>query len=612
MYVQVVLGLPVEGPFDYSVPDEFYKKIRVGIRVRVSFRTRKMVGYVIKLTQKTNIKNTKPILEVLDSSPVLNKEMLLLTKELSNYYCCSWGEAIEAAIPPALRKDRIMPTLAGQNRKVGNTNPEIILWHDMDSGERWERFIPEIKNTLNNHKSVIMLLPDISSVMQAKKRIESSIDCSLSILYRKQPNELEEWARIREGKVNIVIGTRSAIFAPLNNLGLIIIDEEQDSVYKQEQTPHYHAREVAFMRVDIEKIRLLMASASPSLESLYLSRKNKIKYLPLAKKRSFPEIKILDTGNLLSSARKRKPILTRYLEDCIIFELNAKGKVLLFLNRKGFATFASCRYCGGVLICPRCNINLVYHFSENVLRCHYCNFKTPPPKICPSCNSGYIRYFGLGAEKIESELSRLFPQARIKRWDGRKIEVSDADIFIATESFLKTGDYNFDLVAVLAVDNSLNRVDFRSSEKTFALLVKLLELTEKKFIIQTNLPGHYCFRALENKDINIFYEQELKQRKQLGLPPYKHIGLVKLRGAKEERLKQTSQKLFTLLKKNNKSKNIKIISVNPFSPSKLRGNFYWQILVSAVNPLGITKFLKTHLKKFSHSGIIVTVDIDPI
>ncbi|MCX5703811.1 MAG: hypothetical protein NT066_04905, partial [Candidatus Omnitrophica bacterium] len=263
--------------------------------------------------------------------------------------------------------------------------------------------------------------------------------------------------------------------------------------------------------------------------------------------------------------------------------------------------------------CPRCNINLAYHFKENILNCHYCNFKMAAPKICPNCNAGYIKYTGLGTEKIESELFRVFAQARIKRLETQDwCDLKDIDIVVATSSIIKQTDYRFDLIGVLNIDNSLNRIDFRSSEKAFDLLVGLTRLTDKKMIIQTRLAHHHCFKALLNKDINMFYDEELRQRKQLYFPPYRHIVLVKLRGRKEERVKEASYALFERLNKGNKDRGIKIISVNPGQPSKLRGSFYWQILISSTSPLKITKFLRIHLKTFLHSGIIVTVDVDPI
>lgn len=610
LYARVVLGIPVEGPFDYIVPLRLAKKIKAGARVWVTFRTKRMLGYVVELTKKTAIRKLKTILEVIDDYPILDKNILSLTKQLSDYYSCSWGEAIETALPEALRRGRTIADLRVTKHVKEKDNPKISLIHSIDNESRWNIYLKYIKETLDNHQSTIVLLPDIGSVLKAKETIFAGLGIEPVLLYRKQPKELGEWLKIREGKPSIVIGSRSGIFAPAHNLGLIIIDEEQDAVYKQDQVPHYHARVVGLMRSNIEKAKLILGSTSPSLESFYLAKKNKIEYTFIPKRQDFPEIKIIDTKSL--PFIKSDLIFAKYLKDCIVSTLNSSGKVLLFLNRSGFATFASCRHCGVVLKCPRCNINLVFHFKSNLLKCHYCNFKITPPQICPDCNSGYIRFSGVGTEKIESEISRIFPQARVQRLETRgHIDINDADIFIATKSVIKERDYNFDLTGVLAIDNSLNRIDFRASEKTFALLAGLLGLTTKKIVIQTRLPHHHVFSSLINKDMDIFYNEELRQRKQINFPPYRHISLVKLRAKVLEKVKFASHKLFDLLDEHNKDKDIKIVSVNPGQPAKLRGNFYWQILITTPSVKKVTRFLKMHLKNFSHSGIIVTVDIDP-
>jgi len=615
LYAKIVLGIPVEGPFDYIVPEGLSEKIKAGSRVRVSFRTQQAVGYVVKLTKKSNINNVKPILALIDEVPILDKNILSLTKGLSEYYCCSWGEAIETALPEVLRKGRKISqniNIIEETSIRYDFRPEVTLLHDLDGDARWEIYLKSIKEALDSNRSIIVLLPDISSVLRAKEKIYAHLGIIPALLYRKQPQELSEWLKLKSGQAKIVVGTRSSIFAPLNNLGLVIIDEEHDPVYKQDQVPHYHAREVAYIRIKIEKAKLILGSGRPSLETFYSAKQDKIKYKFISRIKDFLQIKIIDTGYLDKISKQKNIFLSKYLEDSIAHTLNAQGKILLFLNRKGFATLASCISCGKSLRCPRCNVNLVYHFKDNILNCHYCNFKMQPPQICPNCNSGYIKYSGLGTEKIESELSRLFPQVRIKSLDSRKqIDFSDIDIFVSTQAIIKDPDCSFDLVGVLAIDNSLNRIDFRASEKTFALLIGLLKLTGKKMIIQTRLPGHSCFQALEKKDMDIFYAEELRQRKALKFPPYGHLGLIKLRGIKEERVKEASSSLFDRLNRF-KKRNIKILSVNSGQPAKLRGNFYWQILIRGKEPRNLSSFLKNHLKDFPHSGIIVTVDIDPV
>jgi primosomal protein N' (replication factor Y) len=616
LYAKVVLGLAVEGPFDYSVPVHMRGKIKKGARVWVQFCNRKRIGYVVEVARRTDIERVKPVLEIIDETPLIDESMLLLTRKLADYYYCSWGEAIEAALPEPLRKGSkaasSMKVVRPPADKPGSA--QQVLVHSADRRARWDIYLEAVKDTLDKGSSAIILLPDVNSAVKAKEELSARLGVSPVLLYRKESGEREEWLKIKDSEFNLVIGTRSAVFAPVSRLGLIIIEDEQDAAYKQEQVPHYHAREAAFMRCGIEKAGVILGSASPSLESIYLARKGEIGYRFIPAARELPEIKLLDMRSERRYLRQKNIIFSRYLQDSIMQVISQRGKSLLFLNRSGFATFASCRNCGTVLKCPRCNVNLVYHFKDNILNCHYCNFKMQPPRICPECDASYIRYAGAGTEKIESELSRVFPQAKISMMDdlpeeGRK----DADIFISTASIFKRDGYDFDLVGVLSIDNSLNRVDFRSTEKTFGLLTGLLALCGKKLIIQTGLPGHYSLRAIESGKADLFYDEELKQRKQLGFPPYRHLCLVKLRGKKEEKVKEASGALFDILHKGAvSSKKVKALSVNPSQPAKLRGYFCWQILLSCGSALAMARFLKLHLKKFHHSGIIITVDMDPL
>ncbi|MDD2702621.1 MAG: primosomal protein N' [Candidatus Omnitrophica bacterium] len=615
LYAKIVLGLKVEGPFDYFVPGHLEEKIKPGSRALVSFGFRKkVVGFVAGISSKTVIRNLKPVLDVLDDVPLLSRKMLELAGELAAYYCCSPGEVIETALPEELRRPRRIALRPVQGAAEFSREPgPARLIHDISGIQRWEIYRKEVHSVLNNGGSVILLLPDVPAVVRAKEMFTGYFPPDvIEVLYRKQPRELEIWQRIKEGRARIVIGTRSAVFAPLQNTGLIIIDEEQDFVYKQDQVPHYHAREAAFMRCRLEKAGFILGSRSPSLESYYLVKQGAARYEFLSRKDSFPEIKISDMRNMPLFELRKKSVFSRYLLDCIVATLKASGKTLLFLNRKGFATAAFCAVCGHVLKCGRCNSNLVYHYQTKELHCPYCTFAMPAPKLCPSCNSGYIKFSGIGTEKIESELARLVPQARIKRpTEHEALDVKGSDIVVASEGSIRSAEINFDLIGVLSIDSSLNRIDFRAGEKTFGLLSELWRMTDKKIVIQTLLPHHYCFTALQAKNTDVFYEEELKQRKQLRLPPFCHIAHLKLRGAKEEKVKEVSQALFESLLKNKKA-GVRVISVNPGQPSKLRGNYYRQILLGASSAVKIGRFLKPRLKSFKHSGIIVTVDVDPL
>ncbi|MBU1727002.1 MAG: primosomal protein N' [Candidatus Omnitrophica bacterium] len=628
LYAKVSLGLAVDVQFDYSVPEGLSKSIRKGARVKVDFCNRKKIGYVTGLTRQTKLKATKPIIDLIDRQPLLDDNMLSVTKELADYYCCSWGEAIETALPQALRrgvrlkeqvkeqvKEQGLSPLFGDcpcSLKNGNS-PSSLLIQDLDGQARWDVYLKEIQEVLARGLRVILLMPDIESLERAQELISAKIDCSIGLLYRKEAGELEEWSAIKEGKRDVVIATRSGVFTPCPGLGLIIVEEEDNSVYKQDQVPHYHAREVAFMRAKKEGIKLILGSQHPSLESIYLARKGKFEYRLIPRSKSYPEIKVSDMRFGYRQRKQNNLTFSKYLEDAFSKSLAAGEKCLLFINRKGFATFAYCHNCGVSLKCQRCNVNLVYHFDKNSLSCHYCNYKIGLPKICPACNSGYIKFSGAGTEKMESELSRVFPQAKIRRLDNlADLESDNPDIYIATSYIFKRVGLEFDLTGVLSIDNSLNRIDLRSSEKAFDLLLGLAGITRREMIVQSGLLSQHCFQALIKNDINIFYDEELRQRKQLDFPPYRHLALVKLRAKLEEKAQGAGRKLFDFLNKANTDKCLKIISVNPSQPSKLRGNFYWQILISADRAVRISAFLKKNLKNFRHSGIIVTVDVDPI
>ena len=596
LYAEVVLGLPVDGPFDYIVPVDLENKISLGARVWVNFRNKKEVAYVVGLSNKTIIKKLKEISALIDAEPILGEKLLLLTRQLADYYCCSWGEAIEAAIPDELRKGKeIGLAPLGSALPRASCSRSLLL----QGFDRADAYLKEIKLAISNRESAIVIFTDINAVLKFKEIIQQSLKIIPQVLYRKQPKELEIWVSVKAADFSVVLGTRSSIFAPVNNLGLIILDQEEDQVYKQEQSPHYHVREVALMRAEIESARVVFGSHSPSLESFYLVEKKQLEYQSIPSRFAYPQVQVIDLRRLAYAERKSKTLFSKFLIDAIAAVLEQKGKVLLLINRIGFATTAACHNCGVALKCPRCNINLVFHFDEDKLKCHHCNFKMEVPKICPSCNAGYIKYSGLGTEKVESELARIFPQAR-----------PDADIFVATSSVIKHQGINFDLIGVLAIDNSLNRVDFRAAEKTFSLLMGLVSLTSKSIIIQSANANHHCFQALIKNDPQLFYKEELKQRKQLNFAPFKHMILVRLRGESLEKVKQAACDLFEKLNKI-KTSSLKMLSLNPGQPAKLRGNFYYQILMRASSVEKANHFLKLHLKDGHYSGIIVTVDVDP-
>ena len=618
LYVNVALGLPPEGPFDYLVPESLEHLVKAGQRVWVNFRNKKEVAYVVGVSNKTGIKKIKEISSVIDSEPVLDASLLQLTRMMARYYCCSWGEAIETALPEELRKGKKVPAGAVNV----DVNPGVIpLEEDNEVGtvslkgngpvfdpprplfvqgfERLPVYLRETGEQLAAKKSVIILCTNIPSAERMEKIIRENFSAEVFISFRKQPDELEAWNRIRGKEFCVVIGTRSAVFAPVNNPGLIIVDHEEDQVYKQEQSPHYHARRVALMRGEVQGAKVILGSHVLSLEGYYLSQEGGLDLESVAPGLSYPKVEVIDARRTAYSQGKRRPMLSKYLSDAIQATLLEKGRVFLAANRKGFATAAVCHNCNTALKCPRCNINLVFHFQERQLKCHHCNFTMSPPDVCPNCNAGYIKYFGLGTEKVENELARIFPQARI-----------GSDIVVATASAGRLEE-KFDLVGVLEVDDLFNRVDFRAAEKAFFMLSGLTGLTSKRMIIQSSNAGHYCLRALVKNDPRIFYKEELRQRRQLNFAPFRHMILVKIRGTDQEKVKKDAQDIFQRLGKA-RHPGVKLLSLGPAQPAKLRGNFYYQILMRSPVVEKAGEFLRSRLKGERFSGIIITVDVDPV
>ncbi|MBM3244521.1 MAG: primosomal protein N' [Candidatus Omnitrophica bacterium] len=611
-YAKVVFNLAVSGPFDYIIPQALENKLHIGMRVKVPFGRRIISGFVIGITSKSSIKNLKKIISLIDGSAVLDKNLISLAGEMAAYYCCTDGEALDAIFP--LSSKKIKDSFVSDIKNSEDQSGKITVIHELRNEKRWVFYIEQLRFALGEGKQGIVVLPDAHSIKGAKSLVERELKATVAVLYRKQKDFTEEWLRVRKQQVQVIIGTRSAVFAPVNNPGVLIIEQEEDTVYKQDQSPHYHAREIAIMRQKIDNSNLVLGSAAPSLESYYLVKQKKAEYVSGLKDFIWPQVKVINLKGASSYVRQRGIVNLKFLADSISDALLNKQKALLFINRRGFATSSYCIHCGKAIKCPRCNCNLVYHYRSGNLVCHYCNYKIEPPKICPECNSGYIKYSGGGTEKIESELSRIFPQAKIKRLDdgGYNEETDSADIYVATQGVIKMPELKFDLGVILSIDSTLHRTDFRAGERAYSIFFNLAAFISQKIFIETSLSSHHSITSLISHDPLVFYENELKQRRALGFPPFKHFCLVKLRGTDEEKVEGVGSKLFEILKNSNKKKSISIISINPSQPPQKRGQYYWQILISSVWPEKISKFLKINLKDFRHSGIIVTVDMDPI
>lgn len=688
-YAQVVLGLPIDRAFTYSIPDNFQTSIRIGQRVEVPFGQRVMIGYIVNLINKTSINKKiafgnnsnaifsgwneipyhkiKPLKNILDQEPLLDEQMLQVTRRVADYYCASWGEVIEAAHPVNVRKrKRPLPAtvnlpnacqilqeskrqqrllLSPQQRLVlelivrgiEKKRYGIFLLHGITASGKTEVYLQAIAHVLAQGRSAIVLVPEISLTPQTVERFKSRFGQRVALLHSRllASERTLQWQRIKGGQAQIVIGPRSAVFAPVRNLGLIVVDEEHENTYKQQDaSPRYHAREVAILRAKIAGACVILGSATPSLEAFYQAKKGKIKLLCLPErvtKQDLPLVDIIDMRQEISM-RRGINIFSRSLETKIREVLRKNEQAILFLNRRGFSTYISCPKCGYVARCKRCNVSLTYHYATKNLVCHYCNFSVQPPQICPQCNSNYLRYFGIGTEKVESELHRLFPQARISRMDTDATSKRGAhdrilaafkegktDILIGTQMVAKGLDFpRVSLVGVVNADTALNLPDFRSGERTFNLLTQVggragRGEAEGKVVIQTYVPEHYAVDASITHDYRQFYRREIKSRKELRLPPFTHLVNLTLRSRDQKKVQELATDLSKRLKKKKKIKEIEVLGPAPAMISKIRGNFRWSVLLKGKTAPQLVRLLKSVLKSFRrYKGIMLSVDVDPI
>jgi primosomal protein N' (replication factor Y) len=662
-FAQVVLGVPVDRPFTYSIPEGLKDSVGIGQRVEVPFGRRVKTGYVVGFQSKTAIPRIRPLNNVLDREPFLDKEMLQLTRSVADYYCAGWGEVIEAAYPAGIRKrKRPLPELtplpsqaAGASKKHSLTSQQdsalkmitadirelkhqVFLLHGITASGKTEIYLQAIESVLARGSSSIVLVPEISLTPQTIERFRARFGGKVAVMHSRllSSQRISQWQRIKNGQASIVIGARSAVFAPVKNLGLIIVDEEHETSYKQnDPAPRYHAREVAVIRAKQASAVVVLGSATPSVESFYNAEKNRIKLLSLTRRvtrRDLPKVDIVDMRREVTARKRKVHIFSRAMEMKIRQMLRKSEQAILFLNRRGFSTFINCAKCGYVLKCKRCQVCLTYHYASRKLICHYCNFSLQPPRICPQCSASYLKFSGLGTEKVESELYRLFPQARIARLDSdvtvkreaHKKILSDfkegrTDILIGTQMVAKGLDFpRVSMVGVVSADTALNVPDFRSGERTFNLLTQVAGRAgrgqeEGQVVIQTYVPEHYAVVASTTHDYRQFYRQELKSRRELDLPPFYRLITLTLRSQSQKRVEAAANELSVELEKRSPEKGIRVLGPAPAMIARIRGNFCWNILLKGKDTEGLVKLLKLVLKDFRrYKGVKLGVDVDPV
>lgn len=724
MYIEVLTQISakaVDQYYTYHVPILLQDKIKIGIRVKIPFGNMVLEGFVmniidIPLYDKDKIKD---IIDVTDSSPVLNEEMILLGKYMSKTLLCSLVSAYQVMLPKALKAEinsnikikynkylRRTKTVEEIDNYIKNCKYEgqinilcklkesdvlitkmtstinTIIKHDLgeiylEEDKRYnyegttnykkitlneeqlkasnevitsfgisntfllygvtgsgktEVYMNIIEEALKQDKEAIMLVPEISLTPQVVGKFIARFGNIISVLHSRlsDTERYDEYRKITSGEARIVIGTRSAVFVPFTNIGVIIIDEEHTSSYKQENHPRYNAKDIAILRSKYHKCPVVLGSATPSLEAFARAGNKVYKLLVLSKRPSvstLPEVTIID---MKEEIKKGNFILSNTLKNKIKEKLDRHEQIILLLNRRGYSNIITCKECGYTEKCPKCDIAYTYHKTSNNLKCHYCGTAKLPSTKCPKCGSTNIKDYGLGTEKLEEELHKMF-DARIVRMDvdttskkGEHQKIIDAfgeyqyDILIGTQMIAKGLDFPLvTLVGVISIDSSLMAPDFRASENTFDLLSQVSgragrSTSKGEVIVQTYNPDHYSITLSKNHDYFGFYKEEMQIRKMLKYPPYYYLTLISISSKEYELGFKEANKIGNYLRSKLNTTTI-ILGPSMASIFKVNNIYHYQIIIKYQKDDNLINTLNFIINMYkTNNKVSVEVDFNPI
>ena len=723
MYVSVLTQIGVKAvdqTFFYHVPKLLENNIKIGVRVRIPFGNMILDGFVLGISDNSSYDNSKikDIINVIDEEPVLNKEMLLLGKYMSDNLLASLSSCYQVMLPKALKAevksnikikydrylhriksieeiDRYIDNckyesqinllcklkegdilitkmsssintiikygfasiiyeeckrykydgisnykrvnLTDKQRLVSDTiissfgKSDTFLLYGVTGSGKTEVYMDVIEKAINNGKSAIMLVPEIGLTPQIVGKFISRFGNVISVLHSKlsDSERYDEYRKITDGEAKIVIGTRSAIFVPFNNIGVIIIDEEHTSSYKQDNNPRYSAVNVAEWRSKYHNCPLVLGSATPSLESFAKAGNHVYKLLSLTERAGGSVLPIVNIVDMKEEVKKGNFILSDMLKNKISEVLSKGEQAIILLNRRGYSSTISCKECGYVYKCPNCDITYTYHKSSNNLKCHYCGYSMVLPNKCSICGSDNLKDYGLGTEKLEETLNSLY-KAKIVRMDvdttskkGQHQKIIDDfgehkyDILIGTQMIAKGLDFPLvTLVGVVSIDSSLTSPDYRASENTFQLLSQVsgrAGRSENKgeVIVQTFNPDHYAITLAKNHDYIDFYKEEMKVRKMLKYSPYYYMVLVSITSKDYELGFKEANKIGSYIRNNISSDSI-VLGPTMANMFKVNNIYHYQIIIKYRKDDSLMKVLKFIIDmQVKNNKIDVSIDFNP-
>ena len=675
-YLEIILNLPVNQGFTYSyIPPEKEKPELVpaiGKRAEIMFGNKKTEGFIISISDKipencpVEPGKIKPVKRIIDKESLFGPELIEMAKWISRYYLCTLGEAVFSMIPSGRREtsaggfgfeeevgekkrnelsdeqkkavEEIL-SVSGLLRRSAPRNDEAIhsnnsLFHYLygpTGTGKTEVFLSLAEKILEQGKGVIYLVPEIGLTGQVMKSVSERFGNTAAVIHSglSPSQRLSEWNRIMHKEARVVVGARSAIFAPVPELGLIIIDEEHDGSYKSGNNPRYHARQVAMHRASTQKIPLLMGSATPSVEAWYGMQNGTITCHKLTKRLAggdMPSITCIDLNYFPNDGCISKP-----LEEQINRTLGERHQAILFLNRRGFTHFFRCNSCGYEIVCKNCSVPMTYHKAENRLRCHYCGWSVYPPESCPSCGSLDIGSSGFGTEFIEAETRAKFPNARIVRLDTDALKNKEEllttledfrqgkyDIMLGTQMVAKGLNFpNLQLVGIILADAGLHMPDFRAGERTFSLITQVAGragryFPDGKVIVQTYSPGREPVLFACKNQISDFYSYELAQREMLDFPPYSRLLRLVFRSFNKGLAAQTAGDAVKILEEG-APKGMEIIGPAECPIEKINSSWRYQIILKGSSIIPLQTAARKLLFDYTHNqNVYIEYDVDPV
>jgi len=656
--LHVALPVPLRTHFDYLAPKNT-GDLLPSMRVKVPFGKREMIGVVLSMSDKTACPaaQLKPVIEVIDTEPVLSPLVLTLCQKASDYYHHPIGEVVVGTLPKWVRAGREIPNSAlccgktipnvercvaltltpEQNTAVTKINAtdgfKPFLLMGITGSGKTEVYLRCIEKVLAENKQALVLVPEIGLTPQTVTRFEQRFNVPVVKLHSNLTDKerFTAWCAAKSGEAKIVIGTRSAIFAPFKNLGMIVVDEEHDNSFKQQSGFRYSARDLAVWRAQMENIPVILGSATPSLETFNNALSGRYELLALKQRVNqapLPKLKLIDLKN--------KSLQAGLSNECLQLmkkHLDQGQQVLVFLNRRGFAPTLMCHACGYVLHCKRCDARLTLHQNPRVLYCHHCGHMSAPPRICTECHKAELISIGQGTERLEETLTELFPGKNIVRIDRdttRKknslkekldqIHSGEAQILIGTQMLAKGHHFpNLSLAVIVDVDGGLLSADFRATERMAQLITQVAgragrEDIPGEVVLQTHVPEHPLLNCLLEKGYAEFAKATLSERQNAMLPPFSHLALIKAEAVKQIMPHDFLNQVKELLKQNNK--NVSCLGPVPATMEKKAGKFRSHLLLQANNRAALQALLTQYAKQIKNlphaKRVRWALDVDPV